>query len=66
MSKQTKKILKNIPSMGINELELLKQKIYNSLLEVIEKEELLLAIEKKLNSMNKDDAMVEVSKIKLD
>ena len=52
--------------MGCNELELLKQKIYSSLLEVIEKEELLLAIEKKLNSLNKDDAMVEVSEIKLD
>jgi len=66
MSKQTKRILKNIPLMGCNELELLKQKIYSSLLEVIEKEELLLAIEKKLNSLNKDDAMVEVSEIKLD
>ena len=66
MSKQISKILKNIPSMGMNELELLKQKVYNSLLEVIEKEELLLVIEKKLNSINKDDAMVEVSEIKLD
>ena len=66
MSKQISKILKNIPSMGMNELELLKQKVYNSLLEVIEKEELLLVIKKKLNSINKDDAMVEVSEIKLD
>jgi len=66
MSKQISKILKNIPSMGMNELELLKQKVYNSLLEVIEKEELLLAIEKKMKNINKDDVMVEVSEIKLD
>jgi len=66
MNKHTQQILKNIPSMGINELELLKQKVYNSLLEVQEKEKILLEIDKKMKNCNRDDAMVETSEIKLD
>ena len=66
MSKQTKQLLKNIQSIGINELELLKQKVYGSMLEVSEKKELLSAIEERIKSIGKDDVMVEFSEIDLD
>lgn len=66
MNKHTKQILKNIPSMDMNDLEILKQKVYNSLLEVKEKNEVVSAIDKKMKNINIDDALVEVSEIELD
>ena len=52
--------------MSISELETLKQKVHSSLLEVEEKNELLKVIKKKQKSIDKTDAMVEVSKVQLD
>ena len=66
MNKYTKKVLKKIPFMSISELETLKQKVHSSLLEVEEKNELLKVIKKKQKSIDKTDAMVEVSKVQLD
>jgi hypothetical protein len=61
-----KNIIEDIKKMGINELEMLKQKVYNSLLDLKDKEKVVAAIEKRYLAINRDDAMVEFSEVELD
>jgi len=66
MNKNVKNIIQRIQSMGLNELETFKQKVYNSLMDVVEKDQIVSAIEERTKHIDKDDAMVEFSEFELD
>jgi len=52
--------------MGLNELETFKQKVYDSLMDATEKDQIISTIEKRMKSIDKNDAMVEFSEVELD